>query len=68
MERRMKGEYLDQQVPYTFCSVSAAPASTPAPSLHPAPTHPAAPTGSRAARPGVTPGPQPRPPDQAASG
>lgn len=37
MERRMKGGYLDQQVPYTFCSVSAAPASTPAPALHPAP-------------------------------
>lgn len=51
MERRMKGGYLDQQVPYTFCSVSAAPASTPALSLHPAPTHPTAPTGSGAARP-----------------
>lgn len=37
MERRMKGGYLDQQVPYTFCSVSAAPASTPAPALHSAP-------------------------------
>lgn len=31
MERRMKGGYLDQQVPYTFCSVSASLASTPAP-------------------------------------
>ncbi|EAW51673.1 ets variant gene 4 (E1A enhancer binding protein, E1AF), isoform CRA_a, partial [Homo sapiens] len=29
MERRMKAGYLDQQVPYTFSSVSAAPASTP---------------------------------------
>lgn len=31
MERRMKAGYLDQQVPYTFSSVSAAPASNPAP-------------------------------------
>lgn len=30
MEPEDEGGYLDQQVPYTFCSVSAAPASTPA--------------------------------------
>lgn len=54
MERRMKGGYLDQRVPYTFCSVSASPASTPAPAPHPAPTLPTVPSrgvsvGSRAA-------------------
>lgn len=48
MERRMKGGYLDQQVPYTFCSVSSAPASTPAPALHPAP--PALPCGPNGAQ------------------
>ena len=63
MERRMKGGYLDQQVPYTFCSVSAAPASTPAPSLHkPQPTR--GPSGVQGcppvSHPG-TPAPPPRP-------
>lgn len=68
MERRMKGGYLDQQVPYTFCSVSAAPASTPAPALHPVPTRPAAPYPRHQWGPGllgpshpVTSAPPPRP-------
>lgn len=62
MERRMKGGYLDQQVPYTFCSVSGAPASTLAPALHPAPRplprcphgvqHSPAPVSPRDPRPG----------------
>lgn len=59
MERRMKGGYLDQRVPYTFCSVSAAPASTPAPAPHPAPTAPQSPPGGSQWGPGR---PSPEPP------
>lgn len=72
MERRMKGGYLDQQVPYTFCSVSAALASTPAPACTPPlPATQPLPRGSSGVQglpARVAPGPQSHPPDQPASG